>query len=61
MNYAELVTPQMLEILLPTLGLSIVLNFLLLAALFFRTLRGWLFGQLYTFWLALRMTVRSNQ
>ena len=60
MDYSELVTPQMLAILLPTLGFSIVMNVLLLAALFFRSLRGWLFGQVYTYWLSLRMTARSN-
>lgn len=61
MNYSELLTPELLEIVLPTLGFSIILNFLLLAALLFGTLRRWLFGQVYSYWLALRMTVRSNQ
>ncbi len=61
MNYSELMTPQMLEILLPTLGFSLMLNFLLLTALLFRSIRGWLFGQFYTYWMALRMTARSKQ
>ncbi len=62
MNYAELLTPQMLDLVLPTLGMSILINFLLLSALFFRGLRGWLSSQLYVFWVALRMTLgRSNR
>jgi hypothetical protein len=61
MSYEELLTPEVLELILPTLGFSILLNFILLGALLFGSIRQWIVVQLHTYWIGLQMTRRKNK
>jgi hypothetical protein len=61
MHPYQLLTPQMVELLLPTLGVSLILNFLLVGALIFRSIRRWVFTHLYTYWLGFQMMWRANE
>jgi hypothetical protein len=40
----QLLTTQMIELLLPTLGFSLILNVLLISAILFRSIRHWIFN-----------------
>ena len=51
MQNTQLLTPEALEIVLPTLGFSLLLNLVLICALFFGPVRRWLIGQLYVYWI----------
>jgi hypothetical protein len=57
----QLLTPQMVEVLLPTLGFSLILNVLLIGAIVFRGVRRWAFTTLSTYWIGLQMIRRTNK
>lgn len=64
MDASQLLTPTMLELILPMLGWSILLNFVLLFALLFRSFHQTLVQQLQTYWLGIALawrTVRSSE
>lgn len=61
MQTYQLLTPQMIEVLLPTLGFSLILNILLLGVILFRGVRRWAFARLHTYWLGLQLIRRANQ
>lgn len=52
-------TPEMLDVILPMLGFSIVLNFLLLLMLLFRPLARLVGRFLSTYWIGLMLVVRN--
>ncbi len=57
----QLLTPQMIELLLPTLGFSLILNVLLISAILFRSIRRWVLNALHTYWIGLQMIRRTNK
>lgn len=61
MDYATLITPEMLELILPLLGFSILMNFVLLAALIFRSLQNALMNRLQLFWIGILLAVGAKK
>lgn len=57
----QLLTPQMVDLLLPTLGFSLILNVLLIGAILFGGVRRWVFARLYLYWLGLQMIRRGSK
>ncbi len=56
-----LLTPEQLELVLPMLGASLLLNLVLIAALVFRAVRQRLWDGLETFRLGLRLWLRGRR
>ncbi|MBX3001738.1 MAG: hypothetical protein KF893_24655 [Caldilineaceae bacterium] len=55
MQPSQMLTPQMVDLILPTLGFSLILNVFLLVALLFRSIRRWTSFLLQTYWIGLQM------
>jgi hypothetical protein len=54
-----MITPEMLGVILPMLGFSILLNFLLFAALLFRPLSRSIGRFIATYWLGVQLMIRN--
>ncbi len=61
MNASELLTPSMVELVLPLLGFSILLNFVLILALMVRSFHRQIVQQLYLIWLGIALLWQTNK
>lgn len=61
MSSSELLTPAMLDVVLPTLGFSLILNVILLLALLFKSFHRNLLQRLHVYWLGLVMFWRADK
>jgi hypothetical protein len=57
----EMLTPEMLEVILPTLGFSIILNVVLIAALLIRSFYQHLLDQLQNAWIGVRLMLGERR
>ena len=54
-----MLTPEMIEVLMPTLGFSLMLNFLLIAMLLFRPLARYVTRIVTAYWLGIQLMIRN--